>query len=78
MFGDLEIIEYIKHHPTTPDELVRFEIMRQRFERRLKELDEDTTKYDLILDWMRRVVVNQAPELLDASFEIRGSEVILQ
>ncbi len=49
MFGDLDIISYIK---------------------RLRELGEDTTKFSLILDWMRQVVVTQAPELLDASFAL--------
>lgn len=70
MFGNLDLVSYIKHHPTTPDELVRFEIMRQRFVRRLEELGEDTTKWYLVLDWMRQVVVTQAPELLDASFAL--------
>lgn len=47
-------------------ELLKFDLCRRKFEKRLKELgDEATEKFDPVVHWMRLVIADKAPELLN-------------
>lgn len=55
--------------PQTSDELINFDICRRKFENRLKELEDDAIeKFNPIIEWMRLVIADKAPELLNESY----------
>ncbi|MHA2271282.1 MAG: hypothetical protein ACXACI_05425 [Candidatus Hodarchaeales archaeon] len=57
---------YFKFEEGHPTELLKFDLCRRKFERRLKELgDEATEKFDPVVHWMRLVIADKAPELLN-------------
>lgn len=48
------------------NELIKFDNCRRTFEKRLKELgDNEVEKFDPVVQWMRLVIAEKAPELLN-------------
>ncbi|MFQ5977406.1 MAG: hypothetical protein ACE5OZ_04660 [Candidatus Heimdallarchaeota archaeon] len=54
-----------EERPKTSEELLRFDYCRRKFEKRLKEVGDDAIqRFDPIVQWMRQVIAERAPELL--------------
>ncbi|MFX0113749.1 MAG: hypothetical protein ACFFB3_04315 [Candidatus Hodarchaeota archaeon] len=68
MFEALSFFMFSQDHPSS-DELLRFDFCRRHFEKRLTELNDETfERFSPIIDWMRLVLVEKAPELLNGSY----------
>ncbi|MFX0112973.1 MAG: hypothetical protein ACFFB3_00345 [Candidatus Hodarchaeota archaeon] len=68
MFERLSFFMFSQEHPPS-DDLLRFDFCRRYFEKRLTELDEEIAeRFSPIADWMRLVIAEKAPELLNESY----------
>ncbi len=69
MFGELTLFSFSQEQLQTADELLRFDYCRRIFEKRLHDLDdlgeEATQRFGPIAAWMRLVIAEKAPELLN-------------
>ena len=66
MFSVSGFLAYAKEPPRTSEELLQFDRVRRMFENRLKVLGEDAeARFEPIVQWMRQVLAEKAPELLE-------------
>ncbi|MHA2273406.1 MAG: hypothetical protein ACXACI_16235 [Candidatus Hodarchaeales archaeon] len=66
MFSVSGFLAYAKEPPRTSEELLQFDRVRRLFENRLRLLGEDAEeRFEPIVQWMRAVLAEKAPELLE-------------
>ena len=66
MANSTNFLTVAEDSPPPSEELLQFNWYRQKFENRLKMMgDETAQQFEPVVRWMRQVIANKAPELLE-------------
>ncbi|MFW9916855.1 MAG: hypothetical protein ACFFGZ_14715 [Candidatus Thorarchaeota archaeon] len=66
MLGELMFFSFSQEQSQTANELLKFDYCRKIFEKRLHDLGEEASqRFGPIAEWMRLVIAEKAPELLN-------------